>query len=271
MPSTTRRDTWLGDALPAATLAVALGLVLLGGRLPTLLRVASQVEPVIAVVLPGVSPAGFDALGLLPRLQRPNPAEMRWLGGDLIDVPGASGDRLWRRAVTGRIEPEPDDPDLLARAGIPVYGEWLAPADTSSDREHLARARLHVQGDGASGRAAIVVLSCSQPVAELAAGPCRSVFVEAVGLLEEAARRGGTGLLLAVPLRGFPQIGTVWAIGPEVQEGVDFRFRMIDVAPTMLRMLQLPAPPAVDGGPAYDMMGFTHLFHRPLRWEGGGT
>lgn len=252
-------------------LAVGVGLILLGDRsIPVADAVSSQ-EPVIAVLLPGPGPTGLEALDLLGRLRRPNPSGMPWLGGDLIDVPGASDYQLWRRAVTGRISPEPDTADLLAHADIPVYGDWNAAPDAARDQAHLAQGRLHAEAESGHGPAAVVLLSCSRTVEALATDPCRRVFLDAVELLEAAARRGGVGLLLTVPLRGFPQIGTVWVIGKDVQEGTDFRLRMIDVAPAMLRLLGRPLPPALDGGPAYDMMRFEQLFHRPLRWEGGGT
>jgi hypothetical protein len=262
---------WLVRVWPAVALGVGVAAVGLGAVSSPREAPRAAVEPVLAVIFPGVGPNGLEALGLLDRLRRPNPPGMLWLGGDLIEIPGASGAQLWARAVTGRIRPEPGDADLFKRDGIPVYGEWDAPPDPAHDRAVLADARAQIASAGGRIPGGVVLLSCPQVLTDLAAGPCRDAFLEAVDLLEDVARRGGTGLLLAVPLRGFPQIGTVWAIGREVQEGVDFRFRMIDVVPTLLRLLDLPAPPVIDGGPAYDMMRFEHLFHRPLRWEGGGT
>ncbi|MGH7785433.1 MAG: hypothetical protein ACRERC_01115 [Candidatus Binatia bacterium] len=252
-------------------LVVGIGLTLLGDRSTPVPDALSAKAPVVVVLLPGPGPAGLEALDLLSRLRRPNPSGMPWLGGDLIDVPGASDYQLWRRAVTGRISPEPDTVDLLAQAGIPVYGDWNSAPDAASDQVHLVQARMHAEVPGGHGPAAVVLLNCSRNIEALATDPCRRVFLDAVQLLEAAAGQGGVGLLLTVPMRGFPQIGSVWVIGGEVQEGTDFRLRMIDMAPAMLRLLGLPLPPALDGGPAYDMMRFEQLFHRPLRWEGGGT
>jgi hypothetical protein len=251
--------------------ALGVGLTLLASRLPPDGDAVSTPQPVITVLLPGPGPSGLEALDLLGRLRQPSPSGMPWLGGDLIDVPGASDYGLWRRAVTGRINPDADAIDLLDRDGIAVYGDWNAAPDAARDRGHLVQARLHVESPAGRGPAAVVLLSCSRVVVALATDPCRQVFLDAVQLLESAAGHDGVGLLLVVPRRGFPQIGTVWVIGRDVQESADFRFRMIDVAPARLRRLGRPVPPALDGGPAYEMMRFEHLFHRPLRWTGGGT
>lgn len=255
---------------PALALVVGGALAWLGST-PRPPAEAAAAGPVVAVLLPGTAPAGLEALGLLDRLRKPLTPGMAWLGGDLIEIPGARGIQLWRRAVTGRIDPDAQALDLLAREQIPVYGEWDATPDAARDRALLAEAAAHLEPGAAGGPAAIVLLSCPSPVSALNAGPCRNAYLDAVQLLERAASRGGTGLLLAVPVQGFPQVGTVWVIGENVQQGVDFRFRMIDVAPTILRLLDRPALPVIDGSPAYDMMRFEHLFHHPLRWVGGGS
>jgi hypothetical protein len=253
------------------TLACGIGLVLAGGtpHQPDAARATSEIA--IAVLLPAPGPPGLEALHLLERLRRPKLPNMEWLGGDLIEIPGASDYQLWRRAITGRIDPDAEAVDLLARAEIPVYGAWQAAPDAARDREQLARARAHLDASAGRSPGAVVLLSCAKNVTELLSGACRERFLESVALLEETARVGGTGLLLGVPVRGFPQTGTIWVIGHNIQEGVDFRFRMIDLAPTMLRLLGRPVPPVLDGGPGYDMTRFEYLFHRPLRWVGGGT
>jgi hypothetical protein len=262
--------SWRSRLWPALALLLGCAVMLAGGWATGAPHAVGR-EPAIAVLVPAPGPDGLEALGLLDRLRRPNVPEIRWLGGALIEIPGASGYQLWRRAITGRIDPQADAVDLLERGDIQVYGDWYDPADAARDREHLANARASL--DAATDRelGAVVLLSCSRQAVDLAAGACRETFLEAVTLLEDAARRGGTGVLLGIPVRGFPQIGTVWAIGPNIQEGVDFRFRMIDLAPTMLRLLGRPVPPILDGGPSYDMTRFEQLFHRPLRWVGGGT
>jgi len=257
-------------AWPVVALGVGIGLTVFGPNLRIAAPTAAP-EPVIAVLLPAPAPAGLDLLELLEPLRRPHVPGMPWLGGDLIEVPGASDYRLWQRTVSGRIDPESDAINLFDTAGIPVYGDWRDLPDAAHDRELLRSARAQIDATAGAVPSAVVLLSCSKTITELTGGPCREVFLEAVTLLEDAARAGGTGLLLAVPVRGFPQIGTVWAIGPNIQERVDFRFRMIDLAPTMLRLLDLPVPPVLDGAPGYDLTRFEHLFHRPLRWIGGGT
>jgi hypothetical protein len=255
---------WPGAALCAGVVLAWVGLS--GPAAP-----AERADPAIAVLLPAPGPAGLELLGLLERLRRPNPPGMQWLGGDLIEVPGAADHQLWLRAVSGRINPDADAVNLFERAGIAIYGNWDDSADAVQDKELLEQARRHLEGGAHRSPGAVVLLSCSKVVTDLLGGACRETFLEAVRLLEDAARAGGTGLLLAVPVRGFPQVGTVWAVGPSVQEGVDFRFRMIDLGPTMLRLLGEAVPPVLDGGPSYDLTRFEHLFHRPLRWEGGGT
>jgi hypothetical protein len=254
---------------PAAALSSGVVLAWLGATGQS--APAERVDPAIAILLPAPGPAGLELLGLLERLRRPNPPGMQWLGGDLIEVPGAADYQLWQRAVSGRIAPETDAVNLFVRAGIVTYGSWDDSPDAAHDMELLQHARRHLEDDARGSPGAVVLLSCSKVVTDLLGGACREVFLRAVELLEDAARVGGTGLLLAVPVRGFPQVGTVWAVGPNIQEGVDFRFRMIDLGPTMLRLLGHAVPPVLDGGPSYDLTRFEHLFHRPLRWEGGGT
>lgn len=236
-------------------------LVLLGGALllcPWRIRSSDAVPPgSISVIFRGGSAESLASSGLLPRLTQSRAA---WNGSDLALIPGAAGEELWNRLATGMVRPS--SANLFDAYGVPVFGSWQAEPDESADLAHLDQAAAVSRRGGS----AVVVLG-STPATSGGRSP---VFEAAIDLLESSAARGQYGLLLAIPPQGAPAVGTIWAVGPLLKRIPRFRFREIDLLPTVLYLAGSPIPPIVAGVPAYDMLSGELIFHHPIEYLGGG-
>lgn len=233
---------------------------------PWRLRVRHTPPGIFAVAFAGPSAEALDDLGLIADLR--NSSEP-WRGEDLAVVPGARSNALWRRLETGMFKPKPDVRSLFESFHIPTFGSWSDAPDAERDSENLkAATRILDEGREPS---AVLILTCSESIVGLADERCASMMREAGALARRRAAEGHFGLLLSMPLEGSPARGAVWVAGPDLKQGTHFRFREIDLVPTVLHLSGFAIPVTVDGVAAIDLFTDDFLFHHPIRYSGGGS
>lgn len=249
------RSLWLA----AASLAIGVAAI----AYESVQREPSDAAPVVAVVVPNFPIPDAERERWVDRLRRVTSAP--WAATDLLVVPFHAERELWLRPFTGQISPGGES-NLLVEAGVSVLG---GPAYRGSRADDLgmlaaAAARVSAQGESSGEVAAVVMLSCgTRPEG------CADLLEPIVDLLEGTAALGGTGILVTVPLREFDRPGLVWAVGPHIEAGRRFRFRMFDLAPAILHLLALPLPIGIDGAPLFDMLQSEYVFDHPPRFSDG--